>query len=119
MNRYSDHLFRELSPESFHGIPDPKDKLDLDQWKPTSEDQQRIMGYMLESYWCNLEECGEEEAAPYLELFREIKKKGIVACRDKVQDEFLTAFWAVDGEIEEYYKNWPDMLDLMKMTILK
>ena len=119
MNRYSDHLFRELFPEHFQDEPDPKDKLDLERWGPTPEDQQQIMDYLLEAYWVNRKECGEEEAAPYLELFHKIKKKGISACREEVQDEFLTAFWAVDREVEKYYKDFPDMLAMMKLTILK
>ena len=96
-----------------------QDKLDLDRWTPTPEDQQRVMEYLLEAYWVTRKECGEEEASPYLKLFHEIREHGIETCRGAVQDEFLTAFWAVDGEVEKYYSAFPDMLDLMKLTILK
>lgn len=114
---YSDHLFRELFEIELED--DPKNKLDFDRWEPKQEDQKPISDFLMQSYWEILQDCGKEEAQEYIDLYQEIQRKGISECRDSIQEMFLLYFWAVDGNIKDYYIGDSDVLNLMQLTILK
>ena len=77
------------------------------------------MAVLLDWYEGVLEDADEEAAQEYFDLYNKVKKKGIVACKDEVQGTICEIFWAVDGEIEEYYKDDKDLLEMMNLTILK
>lgn len=117
MSRYSDHLFREMF--QIEVANDPKDKLDLDRWVPTEADTFTVARFLMDAYCGTLETADEEAAQEYIDLYNEVKKEGIFACKDKVQGIMCDYFWAVDGEIEEYYKGSPEILEMMALTILK
>lgn len=117
MNRYSDHLFRELFQIEIED--DPKNRLDLDRWEPSEADTFAIARFLMDAYHGTLETADKEAAQEYMDLYNEVRKKGVLACKDAIQGVLCDYFWAVDGEIEEYYKNCPDILEMMNLTILK
>lgn len=117
MRRYSDHLFREFFQIEVED--DPKDKLDLSRWKPAEADTFPVARFLMDAYRATLETSDEEAAQEYIDLYNAVKKRGLHACKDKIQGILCDYFWAVDGEIEEYYGDSPDILEMMNLTILK
>lgn len=115
--RYSDHLYREILGIEMEN--DPKNKLDLNKWSPSEADTFMVSRFFLDWYKSVLDDVGQEEAQEYLDVYKKIKKDGILASKDDVQALLCEMFWAVDGEIEEYYKGDKDLLEIMSLTILK
>lgn len=110
---------KKFYPDLFSDDTDPKDKLDLDKWEPSDVDKEPILAFLLNWYKGTLEAAGPEEAEEYISLYNEVIGKGIPACKDKIQGVLCDIFWAVDGEIEEYYKGDEDLIKMMNLTILK
>lgn len=118
VNESLEKLERLLYPEHFEE-EDPYDMIDLDSWIPVETDEKDILDFVMGGYLCALECKDEEKSQEYMGLYNKIKIEGIVSCKGDIQEIFCDYFWSVNGEIERYYSDYPDIIRLMYLTILK
>ncbi len=119
IKEFAEYWSKAFLPAFWDEDKDPRDKLDLDKWVPSKKDEPMVLQFLREWYEGTLETADEEAAQEYLDLYNRAKEKGIVACKDEIQGTICEIFWAVDGEIEEYYAGDKSLLEIMNLTILK
>lgn len=117
--KFAEELVRAFYPELFEDESKPSDKLDLNRWVPEKKDEGLIKEFLQEMCESTIEDCGTEEAQEYINLLSKIDSVGVTKCKDEIQSLLCDFFYAVDGEIDCYYCDWPQIRSLMALTILK
>lgn len=117
--KFAEDMVRAFYPELFEDESSPSDKLDLNRWIPEKKDEGPIKEFLQDMYKSTIEDCGAEEAEEYINLLSKIESVGVTKCKDEIQGVFCDFFYAVDGEVDTYYCDWPQILNLMALTILK
>lgn len=95
-----------------------KHVLHPEKWVPNEADKPRIVAELLDHYYGVLEICGEgEEADEAFKLYMQIANHTLAECRDDITEFFLDNYEAVHGEIEKYFTNEPQLIDLINLTL--
>ena len=90
----------------------------LDHWVPSEADKPALMVYFNDRVKRIKESCGDDwEAKEALELYRLVKHNPLRYTKDAIQEHFAEMFHCVDGEIEKYYADCPEIIRLINLTI--
>jgi|GEM_PF-2805821 hypothetical protein len=89
----------------------------FDKWQPDESDKSRIVAEMKDYYESTLEICGvnDEQTSEAFKLYLKVQNHTLSECKDDIQEFFADCFWAVSGDISEYYTQ--GLCDLINLTI--
>lgn len=113
------YFAKKFLPELSYNKQAPSERLDLERWIPSENDKGIVMQFLMDAYTGTMECADEEAAQEYIDLYKKVEKDGVCSCKGEIQGVVCDYFWAVDGEIEEYYKGDNSILEIMNLTILK
>jgi hypothetical protein len=90
-----------------------------EKWVPDEKDKPKIVTELLNYYLGTLDNCGpdDEQTAEAHELYMQVLNHPLSDCKNDVQNFFADTYWAVHGEIERYYGNDPEFIDLINLTV--
>lgn len=94
-------------------------KPNFDKWIPNEKDRPRLIAYFAENYTSE-NECygvGSKESDAARILLETVKTVPLDQCKGEIQEHFYGAFTAADGEIETYYDEEQELIDLINLTI--
>ena len=96
----------------------PDKSLNLDAWIPDEKDKPRILKELWDYCKGTLECCGPgEESREANQLYQKVAQNRLEDCKDDVQAHFVDLYWAVEGELERYYGNEPEVISLINLTV--
>lgn len=115
----AEYFAKKFLPELFYSEQAPSNRLELERWVPSENDKGIVMQFLMDAYVGTLECADEEAAQEYIDLYRKIENGGVCSCKDEIQGIVCEYFWAVDGEVETFYKEYTNIIEVMNLTILK
>lgn len=95
------------------------DKININNWKPKESEKDKIVNELYDFYLTVLDNCGNDtEAQEAFNLYMKVKNNPIHKCKSDIQSFFTDCYYAVKGNIEQYYKDSPQLIELIRLTII-
>ena len=90
-----------------------------ERWQPDERDKPRIVAQLQAYYWSTYYQCGadSEETAEAFKLYMTVRNSELSACKDDVQGFFADCYWSVEGDIEKYYAENSELIDIINLVL--
>lgn len=96
-----------------------RDRIDFDNgWDFSEQDKDFLLNFFTDSVEVSERYFNGDGAGEALLIIDTIKRSGVSAAKELIQEKALDYFDSVGGEIYEYYKECKEMIDLIEKSIL-
>lgn len=94
-------------------------ELHLDKWWPAEDQRPRLLAYFKDNYEGTRDNCGtdDEQTSEAMALYKKVQRHPLWSIKEEIQGHFAEMFYCVQGLPEKYYEKWPEIIDLINLTV--